>query len=272
MKKKELEAEAVIHREKWKAKMFLQSGSFFDDESPKCSWEDNAQIINMPQSKDDVKMYFRAHEKFTLESANNHGGLWGKFREGLIQQSKLHEEIFKLPENVQIYIAGLHNAIESEAPMPWEGILSRFFYTQHEWDLFLILDMLKKTSDIYGIDDGPWPLYWFQSRELLFEALHRYPDLIKNRVGRSLPLRIWDQKDFVKEIVAVNFELFKAAPRHIKESRDKVLEAAKVDGRIIGFIKTNMRNDPEVAMTAVNSHADAKDYLFKKTRDELGLI
>ena len=272
MKEKELEAKAAIHREKWKAKMFLQSGSFFDDESPKCSWEDNAQIINMPQSKDDVKMYFRAHEKFTLESANNHGGLWGKFREGLIQQSKLHEEIFKLPENVQIYIAGLHNAIESGAPMPWEGILSRFFYTQHEWDLFLILDMLKKTSDIYGMDDGPWPLYWFQSRELLFEALHRYPDLIKNRVGRSLPLRIWDQKDFVKEIVAVNFELFKSAPRHIKESRDKVLEAAEVDGRIIGFIKTNMRNDPEVAMTAVNSHADAKDYLFKKTRDELGLI
>jgi hypothetical protein len=33
-----------------------------------------------------------------------------------------------------------------------------------------------------------------------------------------------------------------------------------------------MRNDPEVAMTAVSSHADAKDYLFKKTRDELGLI
>ena len=160
---------------------------------------------------------------------------------------------------------------ESGVLNPWEGVLSRFFYTQHEWDLFLILDMLKKTSDIYGIDDGPWPLYWFQSRELLFEALHRYPDLIKNRVGRSLPLRIWDQKDFVKEIVAVNFELFKSAPRHIKESRDKVLEAAEVDGRIIGFIKTNMRNDPEVAMTAVNSHADAKDYLFKKTRDELGL-
>ena len=79
-------------------------------------------------------------------------------------------------------------------------------------------------------------------------------------------------KDFVKEIVAVNFELFKTAPRHIKESRDKVLEAAKVDGRIIGFIKTNMRNDPEVAMTAVNSHADAKNYLFKKTKIELGLI
>ena len=132
--------------------------------------------------------------------------------------------------------------------------------------------MLKKTSDIHGMDDGPWPLYWFQSRELLFEALHLYPDLIKNTVRRSLPLRIWDQKDFVKEIVAVNFELFKSAPRHIKESRDKVLEAAKVDGRIIGFIKHNLRNDSEVAMTAINSHADAKDYLFKKTRDELGLI
>ena len=272
MKKKELEAEAVIHREKWKAKMFLQSGSFFDDQNPKCGWEDNAQIINMPQSKEDVKMYFRAHEKFTLESANNYGGLWGKFREGLIQQSKLHEEIFKLPENVQIYIAGLHNAIESEAPMPWEGIVSRFFYTQHEWDLFLILDMLQKTSGIHGHDDGPWPLYWFESRELLFEALHLYPELIKNRVGRSLPLRIWDQKDFVKEIVAVNFELFKSAPRHIKESRDKVLEAARVDGRIIGFIKTNMRNDPEVALTAVNSHPDAEQYLFKKTKVELGLI
>ena len=272
MKKKELEAEAVIHREEWKAKMFLQSGSFFDDQNPKCGWEDNAQIINMPQSKEDVKMYFRAHEKFTLESANNYGGLWGKFREGLIQQSKLHEEIFKLPENVQIYIAGLHNAIESDAPMPWEGIVSRFFYTQHEWDLFLILDMLQKTSGIYGHDDGPWPLYWFESRELLFEALHLYPELITNRVGRSLPLRIWDQKDFVKEIVAVNFELFKSAPRHIKESKDKVLEAAEVDGRIIGFIKTNMRNDLEVALTAVNSHPDAKQYLFKKTKVELRLI
>ena len=272
MKEKELEAQAVIHRKNWKASMFLDLGSYFDDQNPECGWEDNAQIINMPQSKEDVKIYFRAYEKFTLEDANNRGGLWGKFREELIQESKIYQEICELPENVQIYIAGLHNAIESGAPMPWEGIVSRFFYTQHEWDLFLILDMLKKTSDIYGMDDGPWPLYWFKSRELLFEALHLYPDLIKNRVGRSLPLRIWDQKDFVKEIVAVNFELFKAAPRHIKESRDKVLEAAKVDGRIIGFIKTNMRNDPEVAMTAVNSHADAKDYLFKKTRDELGLI
>ena len=272
MKKKELEAEAVIHREKWKAKMFLQSGSFFDDESPKCGWEDNAQTINMPQSKEDVKMYFRAYEKFTLESANNYGGLWGKFREGLIQRSKFHEEIFKLPENVQIYIAGLHNAIESEAPMPWEGIVSKYFYTQHEWDLFLILDMLKKTSGIYGMDDGPWPLYWFHSRELLFEALHLYPDLIKNRERRSLPLRIWDQKDFVKGIVTVNYELFESAPRHIKESRDKVLEAAEVDGRIIKFIKTNMRNDLEVALTAVSSHPDAKQYLFKRTKAELSFL
>ena len=272
MKEKELEAKAAIHREKWKAKMFLQSGSFFDDQNPECGWEDNAQIINMPQSKEDVKIYFRACEKFTLEDANNRGGLWGKFREELIQESKIYQEICELPENVQIYIAGLHNAIESGAPMPWEGIVSRFFYTQHEWDLFLILDMLKKTSDIYGMDDGPWPLYWFKSRELLFEALHLYPELIKNRVGRSLPLRIWDQKDFVKEIVAVNFELFKSAPRHIKESKDKVLEAAKVDGRIIGFIKTKMRNDPEVALTAIKSNADAKDYLFKKTKTELGLI
>tara|TARA_Y100000748_G_C15440486_1_gene466953 strand:- start:255 stop:1073 length:819 start_codon:yes stop_codon:yes gene_type:complete len=272
MKEKELEAKAAIHREKWKAKMFLQSGSFFDDQNPECGWEDNAQIINMPQSKEDVKIYFRAYEKFTLEDANNRGGLWGKFREELIQESKIYQEICELPENVQIYIAGLHNAIESGAPMPWEGIVSRFFYTQHEWDLFLILDMLKKTSDIYGMDDGPWPLYWFESRELLFEALHLYPELIKNTVGRSLPLRIWDQKDFVKEIVAVNFELFKSAPRHIKESRDKVLEAAKVDGRIIGFIKTRMRNNPEVALTAVSSHPDAKQYLFKKTKVELGLI
>lgn len=272
MKEKELEAKAAIHREKWKAKMFLQSGSFFDDQNPRCGWQDNAQTINMPQSKEDVKIYFRAYERFVLENYNNQGGLWGLFRERLVEKGKLHEEIFKLPENVQIYIAGLHNAIESEASMPWEGIVSRFFYTQHEWDLFLILDMLQKTSGIHGHDDGPWPLYWFESRELLFEALHLYPELIKNTVGRSLPLRIWDQKDFVKEIVAVNFELFKSAPRHIKESRDKVLEAARVDGRIIGFIKTRMRNDPEVAMIAVNSHADAKDYLFKKTKDELGLI
>ena len=263
MKEKEFEAKAAIHRKKWKAKMFLQSGSFFDEQNPKCGWKDNDPVISMPQSKEDVKKYFQAYEKHELDYITY---------SSLQIESKIHQEIYKLPENVQIYIAGLNMAIESGVLNPWEGVLSRFFYTQHEWDLFLILDMLKKTSDIYGIDDGPWPLYWFQSRELLFEALHRYPDLIKNRLGRSLPLRIWDQKDFVKEIVAVNFELFKSAPRHIKESRDKVLEAARVDGRIIGFIKTNMRNDPEVAMTAVGSHADAKDYLFKKTRDELGLI
>ena len=263
MKEKEFEAKAAIHRKKWKAKMFLQSSSFFDEQNPKCGWEDNDPVISMPQSKEDVKKYFQAYERHELDYITY---------SSLQIESKIHQEIYKLPENVQIYIAGLNMAIESGVLNPWEGVLSRFFYTQHEWDLFLILDMLKKTSDIYGMDDGPWPLYWFKSRELLFEALHRYPDLIKNTVGRSLPLRIWDQKDFVKGIVAVNFELFKSAPRHIKESRDKVLEAAKVDGRIIGFIKTNMRNDPEVAMTAVNSHADAKDYLFKKTRGELGLI
>ena len=263
MKEKELEAKAAIHREKWKAEMFLHSSSFFNEQNPKCGWEDNASVINMPQSKEDVKKYFQAYERHELDYITY---------SSLQIQSKIHQEIYKLPENVQIYIAGLNNAIESGAPMPWEGIVSRFFYKQHEWDLFLILDMLQKTSGITGIDDGPWPLYWFESRELLFEALHLYPELIKNTVGRSLPLRIWDQKDFVKEIVAVNYELFKSAPRHIKESRDKVLEAARVDGRIIGFIKTRMRNDLEVAMIAVNSHADAKDYLFKKTKDELGLI
>ena len=266
MKEKELEAKAAIYRKKWKAKMFLQSGSFFDEQNPKCGWEDNAPVINMPQTTEDVKKYFHEYEK---QEAENNPTWWDRIGQ---KQSKIHQEIYELPENVQIYIAGLNMAIESQVLAPWEGVLSRFFYTQHEWDLFLILDMLKKTSDIYGMDDGPWPLYWFQSRELLFEALHRYPDLIKNRVGRSLPLRIWDQKDFVKEIVAVNFELFKTAPRHIKESRDKVLEAAEVDGRIIGFIKTNMRNDPEVALTAVNSHPDAEQYLFKKTKVELGLI
>ena len=266
MKEKELEAKAAIYRKKWKAKMFLQSGSFFDEQNPKCGWEDNAPVINMPQSTEDVKKYFQEYEK---QEAENNPTWWDRIGQ---KQSKIHQEIYELPENVQIYIAGLNMAIESEVLAPWEGVLSRFFYTQHEWDLFLILDMLKKTSDIYGMDDGPWPLYWFQSRELLFEALHRYPDLIKNRLGRSLPLRIWDQKDFVKEIVAVNFELFKSAPRHIKESRDKGLEAAEVDGRIIGFIKTNMRNDLEVALTAVNSHPDAKQYLFKKTKAELRLI
>ena len=55
MKEKELEAKAAIHRKKWKAKMFLQSGSFFDEQNPKCGWEDSAKIINMPQSKEDVK-------------------------------------------------------------------------------------------------------------------------------------------------------------------------------------------------------------------------
>ena len=282
MKEKEFEAKAAIYRKKWKAKMFLQSGSFFDEQNPEIDWKGGARI-HMPQSKEDVKKYFVEQEKLLFEDNESYGGLAilsevekNKFlvlKKSIIDERiKLHNKIFNLPENVQIYIAGLNNAIISGAPMPWEGILSRFFYTQHEWDLFLILDMLQKTSGITGIDDGPWPLYWFESRELLFEALHLYPELIKNTVGRSLPLRIWDQKDFVKEIVAVNFELFRSAPRHIKESREKVLEAAEVDGRIIGFIKTRMRNDPEVAMIAVNSHADAKDYLFKKTKTELGLI
>ena len=270
MKKREFEAKAAIHRKKWKAEMFLQSGSFFDEQNPKCGWEGTGSVINMPQSKEDVKKYFQELEKRELRNIAE--GLNYCRNQWRLKQPKIHQEIYGLPENVQIYIAGLNMAIEFDVLAPWEGVLSRFFYTQHEWDLFLILDILKKTSDIHGIDDGPWPLYWFQSRELLFEALHLYPDLMENTVGRSLPLRIWDEKDFVKEIVAVNFELFKSAPRHIKESRDKVLEAAEVDGRIIGFVKTNIRNDPEVAITAVNSHADAKDYLFKKTRDELGLI
>ena len=271
MKEKELEAKASIHREKWKAEMFLHSSSYFDDQNPEIDWEKGTQI-HMPQSKEDVKKYFIEEEELLFEDNGCPEICCEEIKSINNERIKLHRKIFNLPENVQIYIAGLHNAIESGAPTPWEGIVSRFFYKQHEWDLFLILDMLQKTSGITGIDDGPWPLYWFESRELLFEALHRYPGLIKNTVGRSLPLRIWDQKDFVKEIVAVNFELFKSAPKHIKESREKVLEAAKVDGRIIGFIKTNMRNDPEVAMIAVNSHADAKDYLFKKTKDELGLI
>ena len=265
MKKRELEEKAAIYRKKWKARMFLQSGSFFNNPNPKCGWEDNAPTINMPQSKEDVKKYFRKYEK----QVSKDNFIWWDQNEQ--KKIKIHQEICELPENVQIYIAGLNNAIRSGVLHPWENIVSKYFYSQHEWDLFLILDMLKKTSDIHGMDDGPWPLYWFQSRELLFEALHRYPDLIKNTVGRSLPLRIWDQKDFVKEIVAVNFELFESAPRHIKESRDKVLEAARVDGRIIRFIKTRMRNDSEVAMTAVNTHADARDYLFKKTKFELGI-
>ena len=272
MKEKELEAKASIHREKWKAEMFLHSSSYFNDQNPEHGWEKGTQI-HMPQSKEDVKKYFIEEEELLFDNGCTEICICcEEIRSIDNERIKLHRKIFNLPENVQIYIAGLHNAIESEALSPWEGIVSRFFYKQHEWDLFLILDMLQRTSGIIGIDDGPWPLYWFESRELLFEALHSYPDLIKNTVGRSLPLRIWDQKDFVKEIVAVNFELFKSAPKHIKESREKVLEAAKVDGRIIGFIKTNMRNDPEVAMTAVNSHADAKDYLFRKTRNELGLI
>jgi len=250
IKEKELEAKAASHRERWKASMFLHLGSYFEDQNPRIDWQDDTQVINMPQSKEDVKKYFI----------------------GLDEKRELYRKIFKLPENVQIYIAGLHNAIESEAPMPWEGIVSRFFYKQHEWDLFLILDMLQKTSGIHGIDDGPWPLYWFESRELLFEALHLYPELIKNIVGRSLPLRIWDQKDFVKGIVNVNHKLFKAAPRHIKESKQKVLEAAEVDGRIIKFIKTKLRNDPDVALAAVRSHEDSKKSLFKKTKVALNIV
>ena len=286
MKEKELEAKAASHRERWKASMFLHLGSYFEDQNPRIDWQDDTQVINMPQSKEDVKKYFIGLDKLLFEDIENEETMYlnGKgseieknelfvLRTSIINEKrKLYRKIFKLPENVQIYIAGLHNAIESGAPMPWEGIVSRFFYKQHEWDLFLILDMLQKTSGIHGIDDGPWPLYWFESRELLFEALHLYPELIKNIVGRSLPLRIWDQKDFVKGIVNVNHKLFKAAPRHIKESKQKVLEAAEVDGRIIKFIKTKLRNDPDVALAAVRSHEDSKKSLFKKTKVALNIV
>ena len=265
MKEKELEAQAVIHRKNWKASMFLDLGSYFDDQNPECGWEDDTRIINMPCSKEDVRKYFKEYEEFRLYDAH---GCYKCSPEDI----KLHQEICELPENVQIYVAGLHKAIESEVNEPWEIMLSKFFYTQHEWDLFLILDRLQRTSGIYGQDDGPWPLYWFKSRELLFEALHRYPDLIRNTLGRSLPLRIWDQKDFVKEIVNVNHKLFKAAPRHIKESKQKVLEAAEVDGRIIKFIKTKLRNDHDVALGAVCSHKDSKDFLLKKTKIALNII
>jgi len=285
MKEKELEAKAASHRERWKASMFLHSGSFFDDQNPGIDWEDDTAVINMPRSKEDVKKYFIEEERLLFENIYGDRNYIGPdlseieknelivLRTSIINERiKLHRKIFKLPENVQIYIAGLHNAIESGAPTPWEGIVSRFFYKQHEWDLFLILDMLQRTSGIIGIDDGPWPLYWFESRELLFEALHLYPELIKNTVGRSLPLRIWDQKDFVKGIVNVNHKLFKAAPRHIKESKQKVLEAAEVDGRIIKFIKTKLRNDPDVALAAVRSHEDSKKSLFKKTKVALNIV
>ena len=272
IKKKELETKAAVHRKKWKAKMFLQSGSYFDNPNPKLGWRGSAETIKMPQSKEDVKKYF---DKFRLEEyevllKSDSVSL----RKSLLEEEQKYQEICSLPENVQIYIAGLDYAITSCAIMPWGEILSKYFYTQHEWDLFLILNMLMKTSGIHSDnDDVPWPLYWFKSKELLFETLHLYPELIKNSwSGRALPLRSWDQKDFIKEIVEVNYELFRWAPKKIKECKENVLKAAKVDGRIIRFIKTRLRNDPEVAMTAINSHADAKDFLFKKTRDELGLI
>ena len=272
MKEKELEAKAAIHREKWKAEMFLHSSSYFDDQNPEHGWEKGTQI-HMPRSKEDVKKYFIEEEELLFDNGCTEICICcEEIRSIDNERIKLHRKIFNLPENVQIYIAGLHNAIESEALSPWEGIVSRFFYKQHEWDLFLILDMLQRTSGIIGIDDGPWPLDWFESRELLFEALHLYPELIKNIVGRSLPLRIWDQKDFVKGIVNVNHKLFKAAPRHIKESKQKVLEAAEVDGRIIKFIKTKLRNDPDVALAAVRSHEDSKKSLFKKTKVALNIV
>ena len=69
----------------------------------------------------------------------------------------------------------------------------------------------------------------------------------------------------------MNYELFKAAPKKVKESKESVLEAAKIDGRVIQYIKTALRNDPEVALTAIKSHADAENYLFKKTLIELNL-
>ena len=92
------------------------------------------------------------------------------------------------------------------------------------------------------------------------------------RGGKSLPAKTWSQDGFIEDVVKIDYRFFKNAPKKIKSSKAKVLEAAKVDGRIIRFIKTRLRNDPEVAMTAINSHVDAKDYLFKKTKTELGLI
>ena len=65
-------------------------------------------------------------------------------------------ELNKLPENVQIYFTGLYLAIKNDCYGPWELIVSKYFYTQHEWDMFRILILLKETCDIYGASNGPF--------------------------------------------------------------------------------------------------------------------
>ena len=45
----------------------------------------------------------------------------------------------------------------------------------------------------------------------------------------------------------------------------------KLKNRRNPYKKTALRNDPEVALTAIKSHADAENYLFKKTLIELNL-
>ena len=74
MKEKEFEAKAAIYRKKWKAKMFLQSGSFFDEQNPEIDWKGGARI-HMPQSKEDVKKYFVEQEKLLFEDNESYGGL-----------------------------------------------------------------------------------------------------------------------------------------------------------------------------------------------------
>ena len=117
MKEKELEAKAAIYRKKWKAKMFLHSGSYFDDMNPQAGHSINSPKIKMPSSKEDIRS----------------SACW------------IFLELNKLPENVQIYFTGLYLAIKNDCYAPWELIVSKYFYTQHEWDMFRILILLKET-------------------------------------------------------------------------------------------------------------------------------
>ena len=105
--------------------------------------------------------------------------------------------------------------------------------------MFRILILLKETCDIYGASNGPFALYWFESRDLLLETLHLCPSLMEWRGGKSLPAKTWSLDGFIEDVVKIDYRFFKNAPKKIKSSKAKVLEAAKVDGRIIRFIKTN---------------------------------
>lgn len=276
--------ESKVYRKKWKARMFLENGSYFDDirlNSSNCfelkgnfsAYDDriNEETFNIknnslviPRTEDAADAYILNLLR-NIENDNEYNYQFGDM--------KLIEEILFYPSNVKIYISALHLAIENGYADPWEGLVSKFFYEQHEWDLFLIINKLLEICfhGVSAYSDGPRPLYWFKSKELIYEFLKKYPWFIENRPSRSLPLKWWSEQNFLKEIVDLNYCLFNSAPWSFKQSKQKVIEAASIDGRIIKFVGRILRNDIDIAKVAVKSSPDSIKFLSKKTKSSLNL-